>query len=337
MAVKFVFCSLSVKYRALRKGGYILGGPMNYLSRGLRRRNLKGLGKLLAVFTLIAAFGSSNLFSCNQSSVFLQGVFPSLKGRGIQIGIVFGAMLGVILIGRVKRLVRVTEKVVPFMCIGHVLLGLIVISLNAAEVGGAFELIIRGAFNPGALKGGVLGVLILGIRRGAFSNEAGVGTAPIAHSETKTNRPISVGLVASIGPFIDSVVVCTLTALILVLTYHYQVQDLGGVDLTSAAIKSQIGMIEEYLLIPIILLLGLSTALSWGYYAIRASLYLFGANRRVEILLCVLYGIFAIAGASVPLHSIIDLVDLFVLLMAPPMSWAFTYSRVKCAAIYTLT
>lgn len=322
MAVKFVSCSLSIKYREIRKDGYILGGPMAYLSRGLQRRKLKGLGKFLAasfaVFAIIGAFGSSNLFSCNQSSIFLQQTFPILKGRGLWIGVIFGIAMGVILIGRVKRLVRVTEKVVPFMCIGYVLIALIVISLNMTKIGEAFGLIVHNAFNPGVLKGGMLGVLILGIRRGAFSNEAGVGTAPIAHSETQTNHPISVGFVASIGPFIDSILICTLTALTLILTNHYRIQGLGGVELTAAAIKSQIGEVGDYLLIPIVLLLGLSTALTWGYYAIKSSLYLFGANRKIEVLFCVLYGIFAVVGASASLGAIIYLIDFFVLIMAFP-------------------
>ncbi|MEH0007238.1 MAG: amino acid carrier protein [Flavobacteriales bacterium] len=321
MASKFVECSLSVKYRHIERDGRVFGGPMAYLQRGLQHRNVKGLGKFLAalfaVFVILGAFGTSNLYQSNQISIQLQEQFTLFSGRGFYIGLIFAVFLGVIIIGGIKRIAKVTERVVPFMAGLYVLMALIVIFVKFSNLGAAFGVILHDAFAPGALKGGIIGALIIGFRRAAFSNEAGVGSAPIAHSVAKTNYPISEGFVASVGPFIDTVVICTLTGLVLILTDHHQAQGLAGVELTSAAFSSVLPGSGIVLTI-CVFFFGLSTILSWGYYGMRGWTYLFGRSRQAENIFKLMYCLFAIVGASVSLGAILNFSDAMILCMAFP-------------------
>ncbi|MAN27970.1 amino acid carrier protein [Mesonia sp.] len=321
MSSKFVECTLGVKYRNITEDGRIFGGPMNYLRYGLEKRNLKGLGKFLAGFFAIlgigASFGGGNMFQANQSFEILSGQFPALDGNGFWFGIVVAVLVGVVIIGGINSIAKVTGKIVPFMAVVYVLGALTVIVVNINNIGPAFNAIIDGAFSPSALKGGVLGVLIVGFQRAAFSNEAGVGSAAIAHSAAKTNHPPSEGFVALLEPFIDTVVVCTLTALVLVFTGMHEVEGIGGVELTSDAFASVISWFP-YVLAAAVFLFAFSTMISWSYYGMRAWTYLFGRSKKSEMIYKFLFLIFVVVGASISLGAVLVFSDMMILAMSFP-------------------
>ncbi|GGZ47763.1 amino acid carrier protein [Mesonia mobilis] len=321
MSSKFVECTLGVKYRNITEDGRIFGGPMNYLRYGLEKRNLKGLGKFLAGFFAIlgvgASFGGGNMFQANQSFEILSGQFPMLEGNGFWFGVVVAVLVGVVIIGGINSIAKVTGKVVPVMAAVYVIGALIVIGVNIENIGPAFNAIIDGAFSPSALKGGVLGVLVVGFQRAAFSNEAGVGSAAIAHSAAKTNHPPSEGFVALLEPFIDTVVVCTLTALVLVFTGMHEVQGIGGAQLTSDAFASVISWFP-YVLSAAVFLFAFSTMISWSYYGMRAWTYLFGRSKKSEMIYKFLFLIFVVVGASISLGAVLVFSDMMILAMSFP-------------------
>ncbi|TRZ41483.1 amino acid carrier protein [Robertkochia solimangrovi] len=321
MSSKFVECTLGVKYRNILPDGRVFGGPMNYLRYGLEKRNLKGLGKVLAGFFAVlavgASFGGGNMFQANQSFEQLAGQFPALEGNGFWFGIVTAVLVGVVIIGGINSIAKVTGKIVPVMASVYVLAALIVIIINIQNIGPAFSAIIDGAFSPSALKGGIIGVLIVGFQRAAFSNEAGVGSAAIAHSTAKTNHPPSEGFVALLEPFIDTVVVCTLTALVLIFTGMHEVQGMGGAQLTSDAFGSVISWFP-YVLALAVFLFAFSTMISWSYYGMRAWTYLFGKSKRTEFAYKMLFLVFVVIGASVSLGAVLDFSDMMILAMSFP-------------------
>lgn len=321
MSSKFVECTLGVKYRFINKEGKIFGGPMNYLRYGLEKRNLSGLGKFLAAFFAIlgvgASFGGGNMFQANQSFEILSGQFPALVGNGFWFGIIVSVLVGVVIIGGINSIAKVTGKVVPFMAAVYVIGALAVIGINIENIGPAFSAIFEGAFNPTALKGGVIGVLIVGFQRAAFSNEAGVGSAAIAHSTAKTNHPPSEGFVALLEPFIDTVVVCTLTALVLIFTGMHEVEGVGGAQLTSQAFASVISWFP-YVLAAAVFLFAFSTMISWSYYGMRAWTYLFGKSNKSEFVYKMLFLIFVVIGSSVSLGAVLDFSDMMILAMSFP-------------------
>lgn len=216
MSLKFAECAMGVKYRFIDKDGRIFGGPMNYLRYGLEKKKLKRLGKFLAAFFAVlgigASFGGGNMLQSNQAFKIVSEQIPALEGQGFYFGIGFAILVGAVIIGGIKSIARVTEKVVPFMAILYITGCLVVIGLNIDGLGGAFKAIIDGAFSADALKGGFIGVLIVGLQRAAFSSEAGVGSAAIAHSASKTNTPIADGFTSLIEPLVDTMLVCTMTA-----------------------------------------------------------------------------------------------------------------------------
>ncbi|TXK77311.1 amino acid carrier protein [Mesonia sp. K4-1] len=321
MSSKFVECTLGVKYRFINKEGKIFGGPMNYLRYGLEKRNLSGLGKFLAAFFAVlgvgASFGGGNMFQANQSFEILSGQFPALVGNGFWFGIIVSVLVGVVIIGGINSIAKVTGKVVPFMAAVYVIGALAVIGINIENIGPAFSAIFEGAFNPTALKGGVIGVLIVGFQRAAFSNEAGVGSAAIAHSTAKTNHPPSEGFVALLEPFIDTVVVCTLTALVLIFTGMHEVEGVGGAQLTSQAFASVISWFP-YVLAAAVFLFAFSTMISWSYYGMRAWTYLFGKSNKSEFVYKMLFLIFVVIGSSVSLGAVLDFSDMMILAMSFP-------------------
>ncbi|CAL67350.1 amino acid carrier protein [Christiangramia forsetii] len=321
MSSKFVECTLGVKYRFINSEGRVFGGPMNYLRYGLEKRNKKGLGKFLAAFFAIlaigASFGGGNMFQANQSFSILAGEFPMLVGNGFWFGIVVAIFVGIVIIGGISSIAKVTGKIVPIMAGVYVLGALVVIGVNIENIGPAFSAIWDGAFSPSALKGGVIGVLIVGFQRAAFSNEAGVGSAAIAHSAAKTNHPPSEGFVALLEPFIDTVVVCTLTALVLIFTGMHEVAGVGGVELTSTAFGSVISWFP-YVLATAVFLFAFSTMISWSYYGMRAWTYLFGKSKKNEIVYKSLFLIFVVIGASVSLGAVLDFSDMMILAMSFP-------------------
>ena len=223
MSTKFVECTLGVQYRDVGEDGTVYGGPMYYISKGLKERGFKTFGKIVAIifaiFCIGGSFGGGNAAQSNQATVVLKELMGlESSGAGFWIGVVMAVLVGVIIIGGIKRIASVTEKVVPFMAVLYLLACLYILGANFSLIDDAFSLIFREAFNPTAIGvGGVIGVLLVGFKRAAFSNEAGAGSASIAHSAVKTKYSASEGLVALLEPFIDTVVICTMTALVIII------------------------------------------------------------------------------------------------------------------------
>ena len=286
MSSKFVECTLGVKYRRLNDLGEVSGGPMYYLSEGLKRKGYAGFGKVLAVvFSILAiggSFGGGNMFQANQSFAQLANVFPVFIGNGFWYGLVVAFFVGIVIIGGIKKIASVTDKIVPFMVGLYVITSLIIIFVNFAHIGDAFSEIFSGAFTADGISGGVIGVLVVGFQRAAFSNEAGVGSAAIAHSAVKTDEPVSEGIVSLLEPFVDTIVVCTMTALVLIFSgYAQDTQGLTGSALTSAAFSSVLPWFKYVLLVAIILF-AFSTMISWSYYGMKSWTYLFGNTKKME-------------------------------------------------------
>jgi len=322
MSSKFVECTLGVKYREINEEGQVSGGPMYYLSQGLKRKNLGGLGKVLAVIFAILCVGGSlgggNMFQANQAFAQLSGAIPEVANYGVYFGIILSLLVGIVIIGGIKSIAKVTDKIVPFMVGIYVLFALIIIFMNFAQIGNAFAAIFDGAFNPTAMKGGLIGVLIVGFQRAAFSNEAGVGSASIAHSASRTQEPVSEGIVALLEPFIDTVVVCTMTALVLIFTgFAEDPGDMTGSQLTSAAFSSIFHWFEWVLLIAIILF-AFSTMISWSYYGLKSWQYLFGKSKAMDYGYKLIFLIFIVLGSSVGLGAVLDFSDMMILGMAFP-------------------
>jgi AGCS family alanine or glycine:cation symporter len=322
MASKFVECTLGVKYRKVNENGEISGGPMYYLTEGLKKKNLGGLGKVLAlVFAILCiggSFGGGNMFQANQAFAQLAGEFPSIQGMGVWFGVVLALLVGIVIIGGIKSIAKVTDKIVPFMAGLYILFSLIIIGMNITNVGDVFVQIFEGAFNSPAIKGGVIGVLIVGFQRAAFSNEAGVGSASIAHSASKTDEPVSEGVVALLEPFVDTVVVCTMTALVLVFTgFADGSTGLAGSEMTSAAFSSVFPWFSLVLVVAIFLF-AFSTMISWSYYGLKAWTFLFGNGRWVDYSYKALFLVFIVIGSSVGLGSVLAFSDLMILGMAFP-------------------
>ncbi len=321
MSSKFVECTLGVKYRFINQEGRIFGGPMNYLRYGLEKRNLTGLGKVLAftfaILAIGASFGGGNMFQANQSFKILSGQIPVLEGNGFIFGLFLSVLVGVVIIGGINSIAKVTDKVVPFMAGIYILGALIVIGANIENIGVAVSAIINGAFSPDALKGGFVGVLIVGFQRAAFSNEAGVGSAAIAHSAAKTNHPPSEGFVALLEPFIDTVVVCTLTALVIIFTGMHEVEGLSGVQLTTDAFGKVVSWFP-YVLSVAVFLFAFSTMISWSYYGMRAWSYVFGKSKQNELIYKMVFLLFVVIGASISLGAVLDFSDMMILAMSFP-------------------
>jgi len=322
MASKFTECTLGVKYRLINDRGEVSGGPMYYLSRGLEKRNLKGLGKVLAaVFAVLCiggSFGGGNMFQANQAFVQVSNKLPLFEGNGALFGFILAILVGLVILGGIKSIAKVTDKIVPVMVGVYVGFAIIIILIHISNLGAAFTAIFNGAFSPSALKGGVIGVLIVGFQRAAFSNEAGVGSASIAHSASKTKYPISEGIVALLEPFVDTVLVCTMTALVLIFTgFATDPEGLNGSELTSAAFSNVFPWFDWVLLIAIVLF-AFSTMISWSYYGLKAWSYLFGRTKRSEYLYKLIFLIFIVIGSSVGLGSVLDFSDLMILGMAFP-------------------
>jgi AGCS family alanine or glycine:cation symporter len=321
MSSKFVECTLGVKYRKLDENGEVSGGPMYYLRDGLAKYNMPIIGKILAVMFAIlcigGSFGGGNMFQANQAYAQLSGQFPALAGNGPLFGLILASLVGVVIIGGIKSIANVTEKIVPLMALLYVGTALVIILINISEVGNVFVLIFNGAFAPDAAFGGVIGVLIQGFRRAAFSNEAGVGSAAIAHSAAKTKEPISEGIVSLLEPFIDTVVICTMTALVIIFTGMYNVEGLEGAQMTSNAFGSVFSWFP-YLLVIAIFLFAFSTMISWSYYGLKSWEFLFGKSKFSEYSYKSIFLLFIIVGSSVKLGAVLDFSDMMILAMAFP-------------------
>ncbi|MEZ5029827.1 MAG: alanine/glycine:cation symporter family protein [Saprospiraceae bacterium] len=329
MASKFTECTLGVKYRDIGPDGTVYGGPMYYLKKGLADYNLAGLGKFFAAFFAImcvgGSFGGGNMFQANQAAEMLTGTFNIHSGSaGFLIGIFFAILVGIVIIGGIKRIGAWTEKIVPFMVGIYVAAALIILVAKFNDIPTAISLILEGAFTPIGIAGGFVGVLVQGFRRAAFSNEAGVGSAAIAHSAVRTKYPASEGMVALMEPFIDTILVCTMTALVIVITnidggfVTYGAGDgLNGSTLTATAFDSVIPHFSYVLTIAVVLF-AFSTMISWSYYGLQSWLYLFGRTRRNELIYKGLFLVFVVVGASASLGAVVDFSDAMIFAMVFP-------------------
>ncbi|WP_268224225.1 alanine/glycine:cation symporter family protein [Sinomicrobium oceani] len=341
MSSKFVECTLGVKYREVDEQGKTYGGPMYYLSSGFKELGWARLGKFLAaVFAVMCiggSFGGGNMFQSNQAAAQLIDIFDwHAANAGLYTGMGLAVFVGLVIIGGIKRIGAVTEKLVPFMALVYVGAGFVIIGLNYDMIPFAARQIFEGAFDPDAVFGGFIGVLIVGFQRAAFSNEAGVGSSAIAHSAVKTRYPASEGLVALLGPFVDTVIICTMTAIVIIITnakhqlFTYGHLDsssnvilnnsgeaIGGVDLTSVAFDAAIPHFSIVLAIAVILF-AISTMISWSYYGLQAWKYLFGKGKLSDSTYKVLFLIFLIIGASSSLDAVVGFSDAMIFAMVFP-------------------
>jgi len=340
MSSKFVECTLGVKYRDVDETGKVYGGPMYYLSKGLKENGWPGLGKGLGiVFALLcvgASFGGGNAFQSNQAAAQLIQEF-GLSGEsiGTVLGFIFAGLVGIVLIGGIKRIARVTEKLVPFMALIYVGAAIFILIVNFQYLDDAVSLIIQEAFSPRAsITGGFAAVMIQGFRRAAFSNEAGAGSAAIAHSAVKTKYPATEGLVALLEPFIDTVVICTLTALVIIIfnieglfvygdvlnnqaLFTATGERIGGVNLTSLAFDTAIPGFSYVLAIAVVLF-AFSTMISWSYYGLQAWKFLFGRGKMADILFKITFLLFTVLGSAVTLDAVIKFSDSMILALVFP-------------------
>ncbi len=324
MSSKFAECSLGQKYRHVREDGHVLGGPMIYLKDGLEQLGLGPLGRFLSVlFALMCiggSYGGGNMFQSNQAFAIVADQLPFLADESrlgaAAFGLVLATLVGLVIVGGIKRIGEVAGVLVPAMCVLYVLAGLLILLFNASEVPRAFGVIVGEAFSFEAGLGGFVGVLIQGFRRAAFSNEAGVGSASIAHSAARTDEPLREGLVALLEPFIDTIVVCTTTGLVLVVTGAYADPEAGsGITMTAAAFATVFPWYPILLSVTAVLF-AFSTMISWSYYGEQSWITLFG--QQSVILYKVGFLLFTWAGAVFSAASVMDFGDLMILGMAFP-------------------
>ena len=336
MSLKFVECTLGVHYRDVDENGVVYGGPMYYLTKGLKEKGFATLGKISAVFFAIfcigGSFGGGNAAQANQAALVLKDLlgFESTFA-GAVIGIILAVVVGVIIIGGIKRIASVTEKIVPFMALLYIVACLYILLVNFSFIDDAIALIVKEAFNPTAIGvGGIIGVLMVGFRRAAFSNEAGVGSASIAHSAVKTKYAASEGLVALLEPFIDTVVICTLTALVIITFNSTGVFAYGGeggvmidgvmyegAGITSKAFAEYIPYSDVFLTVAVVLF-AVSTMISWSYYGLQSWKFLFGRGEKSDLTYKLLFLSFVIIGSAASMNSIWAFSDAMIFAMVFP-------------------
>lgn len=350
MATKFAECTLGVKYREIDEDGKIHGGGMYYLKKGLAERGLAPLGQVLAVlfaiFCVFASFGGGNIFQVNQATAQLINVTGGSDNSFFAsnqwvFGVVLAAITGLVILGGIQGIAKVTSKLVPAMCFVYIITAFIVLVFNFDKLGGAISLIVTEAFNPrAAVTGGFLAVFIWGIRRATFSNEAGIGSAAIAHAAVKTRKPASEGVVALLEPFIDSVIVCSMTSLVIVSSMNFDgdtanftvngvSQVLGasaegaadknafGIGLTSMAFES-VHTSFRYILFLCVLLFAFSTLITWSYYGLQAWQYLLGKSKVAEITYKLIFCLVIVVGSSASMSSAVDFSDAALFAMSIP-------------------
>jgi len=336
MSSKFVECTLGVQYRDVDEDGVVYGGPMYYISKGLKEKGFTMLGKVAAVFFAIfcigGSFGGGNAAQSNQATIVLKDLFGlESTAAGFWIGVILAVLVGIIIIGGIKRIAQVTEKVVPLMAVMYIAACLYIIFSNFTLIDDAVSLIITEAFNPTAIGvGSFIGVLLVGFKRAAFSNEAGAGSASIAHSAVKTKYSASEGLVALLEPFIDTVVICTMTALVIIIfnfggAFQYGGEgavmidgvSYEGAGITSMAFEQYIPFSNIFLTIAVVLF-AVSTMISWSYYGLQSWKYLFGRGKTADLVYKLMFLTFVIIGASASMKSIWDFSDAMIFAMVFP-------------------
>jgi len=336
MSLKFVECTLGVYYRDVDENGVVYGGPMYYLSKGLKEKGFKNLGKitavLFAIFCIGGSFGGGNAAQANQAAIVLKDLLGMESTfSGAIIGLLLAVIVGIIIIGGIKRIASVTEKIVPFMALLYIIACIYILAVNFSFLDDAFALIIQEAFNPTAIGvGGFIGVLMIGFKRAAFSNEAGVGSASIAHSAVKTKYAASEGLVALLEPFIDTVVICTLTALVIITFNSTGIFSYGGeggvmidgviyegAGITSKAFAEYIPFSDIFLTVAVVLF-AVSTMISWSYYGLQSWKYLFGRSYKSDLTYKLLFLSFVIIGSAASMNSIWAFSDAMIFAMVFP-------------------
>jgi len=337
MSTKFVECTLGVQYRDVDENGTVYGGPMYYISKGLKERGFEFFGKiaaiLFAIFCIGGSFGGGNAAQSNQATIVLKDLMGlESTAAGAIIGVVIAVIVGIIIIGGIKRIATVTEKVVPFMALMYLLACLYIILSNFTFIDDAFRLILSEAFNPTAIGvGSVIGVLLVGFKRAAFSNEAGAGSASIAHSAVKTKYSASEGLVALLEPFIDTVVICTMTALVIIIFNFEGYFEYGGLNgmvyidgigyegagITSKAFAQYIPFSNIFLTIAVVLF-AVSTMISWSYYGLQSWKFIFGRGEKADLIYKLLFLLFIIIGAASSMKSIWNFSDAMIFAMIFP-------------------
>ena len=336
MSSKFVECTLGVQYRDVDEDGVVYGGPMYYISKGLKEKGFTMLGKVAAVFFAIfcigGSFGGGNAAQSNQATIVLKDLFGlESTAAGFWIGVILAVLVGIIIIGGIKRIAQVTEKIVPLMAVMYIAACLYIIFSNFTLIDDAVSLIITEAFNPTAIGvGSFIGVLLVGFKRAAFSNEAGAGSASIAHSAVKTKYSASEGLVALLEPFIDTVVICTMTALVIIIfnfggAFQYGGEgavmidgvSYEGAGITSMAFEQYIPFSNIFLTIAVVLF-AVSTMISWSYYGLQSWKFLFGRGKTADLVYKLMFLTFVIIGASASMKSIWDFSDAMIFAMVFP-------------------
>jgi len=335
MTSKFMEATLGVKYRRINPDGSVSGGPMYYISHGLTRMKLRWLGQPLAVLfswmCIAEAFGGGNMFQINMATAQIVEITGGENSffyhNGWVVGLVMAIIIAVIIIGGIKSIAGVAEKIVPLMCITYVVSGLIVVAVHFTHIPEVIGIIFNEAFNPRAVEGGIIGCILWGLKRSVQSNEAGVGSAPIAYAAVKTHEPVSQGFVSLLEPFIDTVIVCSITAFVIIVTGAYQdTSGLVGAELTSRAFASVMPFFP-YVLAVVIIMFALSTLISWSYYGLKAWNYLFGEGVKRTRTFQVIFCIFIVIGSSMNMMSVIHFTDAMLFGMAVP----------NLIAIYLLT
>ena len=336
MTTKFAECTLGVKYRHTNKDGTVSGGPMYYLSRGLSEKGMPGFGKLLgglyALGLVFGCLGAGNMFQSNQAYtqfvVVTGGQNSFFADRGWLFGILLALVLGLVIIGGIKSIAKVTSTLVPLMAILYCSCAIVIVLMNARYLPEACAWVFREAFGPKQVNGGMVGIMMIGFQRALFSNEAGLGSASIAHAAVKTRHPVTEGLVATVGPLLDTIVICTLTSLCII-TSMLAVEDFistvstdgsnlaVGIDLTSAAFERNLSW-SPYLIAVAGLLFALSTMISWSYYGARAWCYLVGEGKWRIMIFNAIFCCFAALGCMLKLSAVIDISDALIWLIAVP-------------------
>ncbi len=327
MASKFLECTLAVKYRRFNADGSVSGGPMFYIAHGLTRKGLRWLGQPLAlIFALMCvpgALGGGNMLQINQATQQMINITGGqnsfFASHSWVFGLIVATVVGLIIVGGIKSIANVTSKVVPIMCGIYLLAAIAIILINFQHVPSAIFTIFKEAFMPQSVVGGVIGTIIIGFRRSVQSNEAGSGSAPIAYAAVKTNEPISQGFVSLMEPFLDTVIICSLTAFVIIITGEYlnYQEGITGVQLTSAAFAGAFSFFP-YVLAIVIILFAISTIISWAYYGQKAWNYMFGEGFKRTKVYQIMFCVFIVIGSSMNLQSVIDFTDSTMLAMAAP-------------------
>ena len=317
MASKYTSCALALKFREVHPDGEVSGGPMYTLKNGL---GLPMLGGAFAVFTLIASFGIGNMVQANSVVDGFTFIIPQIGEYKLIVGVFIAIMVGLVIIGGIRRIAKVASRIVPFMAIAYCGAAIVILVMNVEQIPSAFGTIINHALNPWAVGGGAIGTALrFGVARGVFSNESGLGSAPMAHAAARTKEPVREGLVAMIGPFIDTIIICTMTALVIIIMGAWgdaKPEGLEGASLSVYAFQQALGTAGAWIVGLGLVFFAYSTILAWSYYGDRSAEYLFG--HRAVLPYRIVYTVLVVVGAYIPLKLVWNFADIANIFMAVP-------------------